>query len=176
LVTRLFQEFYGGDDACRDLYGFDPEYIHGDGFYQREKVLLEPDLLPKKLKLALLTGRSLEETRLAMRYAKLTQRIPESQWVTSDDRLKKPDGRTLLLLREKFEYKNALYIGDTMDDLKTVSNYRELKGAGKARVASGIALTGPGGANHRRAFLEAGAEVVTPDVNLFLQYLQRATK
>ena len=45
LVTQVFQEMYGGDDACKDLYGFDPQYIRGEGLYKNEKVLLDVELL-----------------------------------------------------------------------------------------------------------------------------------
>lgn len=176
LVTRLFQEFYAGDDACRDLYGFEPEYVHGEGYYKRETVLIDPELLPSKLKYGVVTGRSLPETRLALSHAKLLQRIPENGWVTPESGFKKPDGHTLLLARDRLDIKNGLYIGDIMDDLQTVFNYRELKGAGRGRVAGGIALSGPSGATHRRQFLEAGADIVTPDVNFLLGYLKNVLK
>jgi HAD superfamily hydrolase (TIGR01548 family) len=176
LVTRLFQEFYAGDDACPDLYGFAPEYVHGDGYYKRETVLVNPELLPSKVKFGVVTGRSMAETRLALSYSKLTNKIPENGWITPEVGFKKPDGRTLLLARDRLDFKNGLYIGDIMDDLKTVHNYRELKGAGKARIAAAVALSGPSAATHKRQFLEAGADIVTPDVNTLLEYLKAVIK
>lgn len=176
LITRAFQERYAGDDACKELYDFEPEYIHGDGYYKREKALIDTSLLPGKVKFGLLTGRTVTETRLALRLAKLTNRIPETAWVTADDGVKKPDGRTLFLAREKMDFKNALYIGDTVDDLKTVTNYRDTKGAGRARIASAITLSGPTGSLHRRAFLEADVDITAPDVNFLLQYLRALLK
>ena len=176
LVTRLFQEFYAGDDACRDLYGFEPQYVHGDGYYKRETVLINPELLPAKLLYGVVTGRAVAETRLALTQAKLLKHIPESAWITPAIGPKKPDGRTLLAAREALDFKNALYIGDIMDDLQTVFNYRELKGAGKARIAGAIALSGPSGEAHKRQFLEAGADIVTPDVNTLLEYLRAVVK
>lgn len=169
-ATRLFQEMYGGHDACAELYGFQPEYIRDDGYYRREKVLIDPALLPAGLKFGLVTGRTVAETRLAMRTANLTSKIPESAWVTSEV-AKKPDGAVLFHARERMSFKTALYIGDTMDDLATVSNYRDTKGAGKARIFGGITLTSPTGEMHRRTFLEAGADAVAPDINFLLQYL-----
>ncbi|MDQ3813583.1 MAG: HAD family hydrolase [Armatimonadota bacterium] len=171
LVTQLFQEMYAGEGACRQLYGFDPEYIHSDGYYQKERVMLDPTLLPAHVKVAVLTGRTRSETQLALQMAGLTERIPETAWVTEGDGVRKPDGRTLLLLRERLEFRYGIYIGDTMDDHRTVLNYRELKGSGRARMLSCIALSGPFGGAHRRLFLEAGVEIVTPDANFLLQYL-----
>jgi HAD superfamily phosphatase len=176
LVTRLFQEFYGGDDACRDLYGFDPEYIHGEGFYKREKAMVDPTLIPGGMKCGVVTGRAKPETRLGLRHAKLLNRIKEEGWVTPESGAKKPDGKTLMLARDALDFKFGLYIGDIMDDLQTVLNYRELRGAGKARIISAIVLSGPSGATHRRDFLEAGADIVAPDVNFLLQYLKGVLK
>ncbi len=176
LVIRLFQEFYGGDDACAELYGFQPEYVHGEGYYKRETLLIDADLLPKNLKYGVVTGRSIPETRLALSHAKLLHRIPERGWITPEAGFKKPDGRTLILAREALDFKNGVYLGDIMDDLQTVLNYRELKGAGKGRIAGAIALSGPSGGAHKAQFLEAGADIVTPDVNTLLSYLKAIIK
>ncbi len=176
LVTRLFQEFYGGNEACRDLYGFDPEYVHGEGYFKREKLLVKPELVPTSIKTGLVTGRARAEAKLGLHHARLTGKIPENGWVVPDSGFKKPDGRTLLLAREKLDFKMGLFIGDIMDDLQTVFNYRELKGAGKARIYSAIVLSGPSGDAHKREFLEAGADIVAPDVNVLLEYLARVMK
>jgi HAD superfamily hydrolase (TIGR01548 family) len=173
LATQIFQEMYGGEDACKDLYGFEPEHIHGEGLYKNEKVLLDTELLKmlsSRFKIGLLTGRTKNETKLAMKFAGL--QIPESRWVTEDDGVKKPDGQALMLLREKVDFKCGVYVGDTMDDLSVVQNYRELKGAGRAKIISCTALSGPSGEAHRRTFLEAGTEIAAPDLNTFLQFLK----
>jgi len=173
LVTQLFQETYAGEGACRQLYGFDPEHIHSEGYYQRERVILDAALLPPRLKIGVLTGRTRSEAQVALQMAGLTERIPEATWVTEDDGVRKPDGRTLLLLRDRLDFRFGIYIGDTMDDHRTVFNYRELKGSGRAKILSCTALSGPSGATHRRLFLEAGSEIVTPDANFLLQYLNQ---
>lgn len=173
LVTQIFQEMYAGDESCRALYGFEPQHIHGEPYYKREKVMLDAALLPKGLKIGVVTGRTRAETRLALKMAGLTNRIPEKHWVTEDDGLRKPDGRTMLRLRENMEFRHGIYVGDTVDDHKTVVNYRELKGAGKAKIVACTSLSGPSGDAHRRLFLEAGAEIITPDVNSLLQFLNQ---
>jgi HAD superfamily phosphatase len=176
LVTRLFQEMYGGDEGCRQLYGFAPEYIHGDGYYEKEPVLLEAALLPSKPKIGVLTGRTKTETQIALRRAGLLDTIPEASCVTEDDGVRKPDARTLSLLRDRLGFHFAVYIGDTIDDLRTVQNFRESKGSGRAKIISCLVLSGPAGAANRRLFLEAGAEIVAPDVNAFLNFLNNVLK
>lgn len=173
VIVQYFQELYGGKDACKSLYGFEPEYYDGEGYYKREKLLLDPALLAalsSRYKIGLLTGRTFNETRLAMDFAGL--RIPPARWVTDDDGVQKPDGAALHLLRDKVDFKFGVYVGDTMDDLNVVKNYREMKGAGRAKIFACTALSGPSGDKHRHLFLEAGTEIASPDLNTFLQYLK----
>lgn len=171
-VTQIFQEMYGGDDACKSLYGFDPEHLHDEGLYKNETVLLDGALLaslPTRIKVGVLTGRTHSETQLAMKTANLS--IPSTNWITESDGVKKPDPQTLIALQEKMGFKFGVYIGDTMDDLNVVKNYRETNAGGRAKIVACTALSGPGGEAHRRTFLEAGTEIATPDANTFLQYL-----
>ena len=176
LVTRLFQEFYAGDDACKKLYGFEPETIHGHGYYQREVPLIDPTLTPPNLKLGVVTGRHNAEAELGLRHAKMFNRLKPQGWITPENGAKKPDGRTLAMARDALGFSFGLFIGDIMDDLKTVDNYRKLRGSGKARVLSAICLTGPGGETQRQQFLEANADIVTPDVNTLLEFLGNLKK
>jgi phosphoglycolate phosphatase-like HAD superfamily hydrolase len=138
--------------------------------------MLPADALPTNLKYGVVTGRSRSETHLALKMAKLLNRIPDTAWQTPEDGVRKPDGRTLITARDKLDFRYGIYIGDTMDDLQTVINYRSLKGAGRARIISCIALSGPSGDKHRRLFLEAGAEIVAPDAETILQYLGHVLK
>jgi HAD superfamily phosphatase len=176
LITQLFQEMYAGDTECRALYGFTPEHVHGDGYLDKEPVLIDASLLPKKTKTGVLTGRIKAETRIALQRSGLLESIPESAWVTESDGVRKPDGASLSLLRDRMGFKFGVYIGDTMDDLRVVQNYKDTQGSGKAKIISCIVLSGPAGATNRRLFLEAGAEIVAPDVNSVLTYLNGVVK
>jgi len=176
LVTQIFQEMYAGDAQCKSLYGFDPEHVHGDGYLDRETVLIDAKLLPKNVKIGVLTGRTSAETQIALSRAGLCDRIPESARVTESDGVRKPAGEALALLQQKIGFKSGVYIGDTMDDLSVVQNYREMRSSGRARCHSCIVLSGPAGATYKRMFLEAGAEIVAPDVNAVLQYLGSVIK
>lgn len=173
-VVQLCEEMYGGEDACQSLYGYAPQFLHGEGYYKRERVLLDKAMLPP-VPVGLLTGRTQNETRLAMRFARLEKEVPPENWVTADDRALKPDARALLLAQEKMKFKNALYVGDTSDDWRTVQNYREAKGSGRARVWGAIVLSGEA-SNSRRTFLEAGTEIVVPDINTLLEYLKHVLR
>ena len=175
MVTQLFQEMYAGDQ-CRTLYGFAPEHIQGEGFLDKEPVLLDANTLPPKTKLGVLTGRTQAETVVALERSGLASRVSSVNCVTDDDGVRKPDGRALALLQEKMKFKTGVYIGDTIDDLNVVKNFRETNAGGRARILSCIVLSGPAGAQNRRMFLEAGAEIVAPDVNSVLTYLGSVLK
>ncbi len=172
LVTQLFQEMYGGVDACKTLYGFEPQHLQVEGFYKREQVILDASLLPPKLPVGILTGRTRNEAHLALKFADLRKRIPETHWVTEDDGVRKPDGQTLSLMAEKMKFRHAVYIGDVWDDWQTVVNYRGAKSSQQSRVTGAIVLAGEHADEHRRTFLEAGAEIIAPDANSFLSYLK----
>ena len=179
LVTQLCQEMYGGP-MCNALYGFEPQHITSGehfGLYKTETPLVDVALLNKihgRVRLGILTGRSETECALALRVLGL--QLDEEAQLTASSGLKKPDGKSMMALRDQMAWKSALYVGDTLDDLRTVQNYREVKGSGKSRVLSAIVLSGPGGEAGRRTFLEAGAEVVSSDLNLILQYLDSVLK
>jgi FMN phosphatase YigB (HAD superfamily) len=125
---------YAGDADCKRLYGFAPEHIHGEGYLEKETVLMDAELLPSKTQLGVLTGRTRTETQIAMERAGVLERIPEAAWVTEDDGVRKPDGRALSLLQERMGFKYGMYVGDTIDDLRVVQNYREMNAAGRARI------------------------------------------
>ena len=170
LVTQLFQEMYAGAE-CRRIYGFSPEHIKGEGFLDKEPVLLDAKFLPLKTKIGVLTGRTKNETMIALERSGLRARVLDAHMVTDDDNVRKPDGRALALLQERMKFRNAIYVGDTFDDLKAVQNFRETNASGKARIWSCQVLSGPSGSANKNAFLEAGAEIVAPDLNSVLQYL-----
>ena len=170
LVTQLFQEMYAGAE-CRRIYGFVPEHIKSEGFLDKEPVLLDAAFLPAKTKIGVLTGRTKRETQIALERSGLRDRVLDLHLVTDDDNVRKPDGRALALLQERMKFRNAIYVGDTFDDLKAVQNFRETNASGKARIWSCQVLSGPSGSANKNAFLEAGAEIVAPDLNSVLQYL-----
>ena len=171
LVTQLFQETYAGTAMCRELYGFEAEHVQGEGYLDKEPVIIDAALIPPKLKVGFLTGRTAKEADIAARRAGLSERAPEKHRVTDSDGIRKPDGATLELLQQKMGFKTALYVGDILDDLNTVKNYRALPASGRARVFSCLVMDAAQGQINRRSLLEAGAELVAPDVNAVLQLL-----
>lgn len=171
LVVQLFQELYAGDEWCQYLYGFHPQYVHGAGYIEREKVLIDVELIPTHLKLGILTGRTRREAELALNRCGLSNLIPPHLWMTDDDGFRKPDGRALWLLLDRMGARNAVYVGDGIDDLLTVKNYREWAEDGYPEVIFCAVLASSDKESNRNMFIEGGAEMISPNVNFLLAYL-----
>ncbi len=173
LLVQLAQEFYAGRKWCARLFGFEPQYVDIEaGFLERERTLIDLSLLPEGMKFGILTGRAKRETRLALERIGLLPIIPEEFWVTDDDPIRKPDPKALLVLMEKLGASSAIYVGDTIDDLQMVNNYKESVNLNAPAVWVCMTLTGPNGEKNRGLFLEQGADIIATDINALLGYLK----
>ncbi|MCS7185787.1 MAG: HAD-IA family hydrolase [Armatimonadetes bacterium] len=177
LLVQLAQEFYAGRKWCPRLFGFEPQHVDIEfGFLERERTLIELSLLPKDMKLGILTGRAKRETMLALERVGLLPIIPEEFWVTDDDPIRKPDPKALTVLMEKLGANSAIYIGDTIDDLQMVNDYKANMKFNDPKVWACMTLTGPNGEKNRGFFLEQGADIIATDINALLGYLNHARK
>jgi len=173
LLVQLAQEFYAGRKWCARLFGFEPQYVDIEaGFLERERTLIDLSLLPKDMKLGILTGRAKRETRLALERVGLLPIIPEEFWVTDDDPIRKPDPKALTVLMEKLGANCAIYVGDTIDDLQMVNDYKANMDLNAPTVWACMTLTGPNGEKNRGFFLEQGADIIATDINALLGYLK----
>lgn len=173
VIVQLAQEFYAGKRWCAHLFGYEPRYVPSEwGFLERERPILDISLLPPGLNLGVITGRSRRETAFALRRLGLTEKIPPASWVTDEDLFRKPDPRALAILMERLQIQSALYVGDTIDDLQMVNDYKERRRSLDPFVYSGMVLTGPNGEKNRTLFLERGADLVATDINLVLRFLE----
>lgn len=173
LLVQLAQEFYAGRKWCARLFGFEPQYVDIEaGFLERERTLIDLSLLPKDMKLGILTGRAKRETRLALERVGLLPIIPEEFWVTDDDPIRKPDPKALTVLMEKLGANCAIYVGDTIDDLQMVNDYKANMDLNAPKVWACMTLTGPNGEKNRGFFLEQGADIIATDINALLGYLK----
>jgi len=177
LILQLFREIYAGAKWCEKLYGIKPEYVNGEGFIEKEMPLLDTSLLRNlPVRFAVLSGRTWEETQLVIDRLNLAGIIPPECRLTVTDGYRKPDPRSLSVLRQRMRFRRAIYIGDTLDDLQTVIAYRERGGSQKAPVHSCLVLSGYAGETGQRQFLERGAEIIAPDVNRFLSFFRHALR
>ncbi len=171
LAGRIFQELWAGD-LCPRVYGYAPTINPGPGAVRRDRPLLDVSRLPSgNVTLAALTGRTLSEAQLALEMADLDERIalPGPQGITRDDGFFKPEPWGMRTLLARLNARVALYVGDALDDLRTVLAFRTLPEAEHVTLLSAQVLTGTVGTDAPRLFTDA--DIVAPDVNAVLRLL-----
>lgn len=172
---RIFQELWAGD-WCPRVYGYEPTINPGPGAVRRDRPLLDLSLLPvPEVTLGALTGRTLSEAQLALEMVGLDKRIalPGPAGITRDDGFFKPEPFGMRALLSRLDARVALYVGDALDDLRTVLAFRTLPEATQTTLLSAQVLTGTAGPDAPRLF--APADIVAPDVNAVLRLLSGAS-
>jgi HAD superfamily phosphatase len=167
-IRKVFQELLGGEH-CQRLYGFAPTLYHGPGWINQDRALLDLGRIPEGKKLGVQTGRTQPEAEFGMEMTGLATRIPPEHVVTKDDGFQKPEPQGLIQLSQRLDFRTALYIGDTLDDLRTVRNFNAVSADVKFLAAQ--VLTGPAGAANEPLFRKAGADLIATDVNAVLDWL-----
>jgi len=125
-IKRIFQELYAGTDYCKKLYGFEPQFVQEKGLINQEKVLLDAaNLKAFYPKIGVLTGRTSEEADVALDFAALRGMISEDAIFCDDGGLTKPDPKILLDLGRILDTRVGIYLGDTVDDFRTVANFQD---------------------------------------------------
>lgn len=169
LIRRLYQELWAGDN-CQRLYGFAPAYFPGPGKIAQDRPLVDVALVPTNRIVAALTGRTRAEAEFGLEVAGLADRIPQPDFcMTKDDGNAKPDPSGLVRLMATLGCRTAVYIGDTVDDLRTVLHYRALPESEGIAVLSAQVLTGTVGPDAPALF--ADADILASDVNDVLRLL-----
>lgn len=166
-LRDVFQQLYLGSDLYRDLEGDEPDPELADaGFIHEESVLCEPetlDWLVTNFQVGVLTGRPAAEADIALSRVGLD--VPEEYRFTMDSpEPGKPDPAALVALAERFDVSTTAFVGDTLDDVRTVVRARK---ADSERVyrAVGVLTGGLAGETGREKFEQAGADRVIESVN-----------
>lgn len=162
MVEHLFKEIYAGKETFL-VYGFQPQFISPDreGLYKKEVVLLTPkDVPPFIEKVGLFTGRTAGETSLALQMTGFSSLIPKEFVITADDGLNKPDAGKLKDLARKMGVKRAIYVGDALDDLRSVP------------PADPLLLSCIVNKKHRRFFKKEGADIIVPTTKTLMNLLK----
>jgi len=164
-VREVFQQLYLGSERYRDIEGAEPE-MSVRGFIEDEPVLVTEetiDALTSEYCVCVLTGRPSDEADIALSRVGLD--VAADRRFTMDDWEEgKPHPRALVALAERCDAESTVFVGDTLDDVKTAVNAAD---ADPAREYHGIGvltggLTGEAGT---RKYEQAGATAVLDSVN-----------
>lgn len=176
LIERLGCEHYGGDGGCRAMFGFAPQYRRGPGYYLRERPLLDPARLEGPItRLGLYTGRFRGEVASALEACGLAGRLRPEAMALGDGPHRKPDPGGLFRVAAALGIRRGLFVGDNVDDLRTVQNFAAARRDGDPVFHFAGILGGAPGPRALPIFAEGGADVIAPDVNRLLDVLQERT-
>ncbi|WP_327050964.1 TIGR01548 family HAD-type hydrolase [Halomicrococcus gelatinilyticus] len=172
-LRDVFQQLYLGPDLYAEIEGGEPDLAEdadgaGDelGYIDDEPVLVDPETvatLTERYPVGVVTGRPAAEADIALERAGVD--VPADRRFTMDDWEEgKPHPRALTTLAERFEAGSVVFVGDTLDDVRTAVNAAE---ADPDRDYHGVGVLTGGltGESGRRKYEDAGAAAVLDSVN-----------
>lgn len=164
IIKRIFQEFYAGEKEIKKIYCETPIFVKTDGLYLKEKVIIDTKLLNKKFTYGIITGRTEGELYLALKKMKAEKIFKKELIITQDDGIRKPDAACLEKIVKNREGIFGVYVGDTIDDLNLVENYKKTKG-------DNVFLSCIVDLKHRKFYKEKNADIIVDNVNTLLKFI-----
>lgn len=177
-IFRIAKEYYAGEEHCFRLYQFQPEQLKKvKGNIEQEMTLVKPEVtsLIKRYHVGIFTGRNQGETEIVLeRISWNDSWLPSEAIITSEDIVEgKPNPEGLRFLFEKFESKTGVYIGDTMDDLLTVTRLNE---EGFQRRCLSALVLGRDFSDKKETvpyYLKHQVDLLAEDVNQVIQWIHQ---
>ena len=164
-LRTVFQALYLGGDLFAELEGEEPPF-DADGYIHNEPVLAESETLATltdRYAVGIVTGRPAAEATIALDRIGLT--VDDNHRFTMDNwEQGKPHPYALVTLAERFNADQVVFVGDTLDDVRTAVNAAEEDESRKYQGV-GVLTGGLTGDDGRTAFAEAGATAVLDSVN-----------
>ncbi|QSG03581.1 TIGR01548 family HAD-type hydrolase [Natranaeroarchaeum sulfidigenes] len=164
-LRDVFQQLYLGAELYRELEGGEPD-ADTRGYINDEPLLLDAatrEHLVDQYDVGVVTGRPEAEAEIALERAGLD--VPPERRFTMDDWEEgKPHPHALTTLAKRFDAESVVFVGDTLDDVRTAVNAAE---ADPDREYHGIGVLtgGLSGEAGREKFADAGATAVLDSVN-----------
>jgi len=177
IIKQIFQEIYLGKDLFESTYGMPPKVYNGEGYINRESLLVKKPILEYLSKnniLAIATGRPRAEADYPLDFFDLRKYftliytlddcIMEEKKILEQEGKKvsisKPNPYILDIIAEtkKHEASEFYYIGDMPDDMVAASRSKA------GFIGIGVLLSAPDKANLKKALLRAGADYIIEDI------------
>lgn len=165
--TRLrdvFQQLYLGAELYRELEGGEPD-AETRGYIHDEPLLLDASTrehLVEHYDVGVVTGRPEAEAEIALDRAGLD--VPPERRFTMDDwEDGKPHPYALTTLAERFDADSVVFVGDTLDDVRTAVNAADVD-PDREYHGIGVLTGGLSGAAGREKFADAGAATVIDSI------------
>ena len=164
-VRAMFQSLYLGKDKFLECFQQHP-IIDVPGYHLSEEIIIAPYTIEKLLNqfnVGILTGRPLFEVDMVLN--NMSIEIPSNHIMAMENSpSKKPSPEGLLSLAKTFDSSSIVFVGDTIDDIKTVVNAKKVDPS-KNYHSIGVLTGGLSGKSGTKLFKENGADIVIPDIN-----------
>ncbi|GAB3036905.1 TIGR01548 family HAD-type hydrolase [Natronobiforma cellulositropha] len=172
-LRDVFQQRYLGAELYRALEGGEPEE-ETRGFIHDEPPILASETVAflSDYDVGVVTGRPRAEAEIALERVGLE--IPADHRFTMDDWAEgKPHPKALVTLAERFSASSVVFVGDTLDDVRTARNASETD-PDRTYHGVGVLTGGLTGEAGRETYEAAGAAAVLESVNDLPALLERA--
>jgi HAD superfamily hydrolase (TIGR01548 family) len=165
-LRDVFQQLYLGADLYRELEGGDPADLPDhEGFINDEPTLVTEATiadLTERFDVGVVTGRPAAEADIAL--SRIGLSLPDEHVFTMDSDLPgKPEPDALVELARRFDSEASVFVGDTLDDVRTAVRAREADS--RTYYGAGVLTGGLTGETGREKYHETGADVVLDSVN-----------
>ncbi|PGF16278.1 TIGR01548 family HAD-type hydrolase [Natrinema sp. CBA1119] len=175
-LRDVFQQLYLGDELYRGLEDGEPDLERETpGFIHDEPVLLDAEARDRLLEgddVGVLTGRPEAEAEIALDRVGLDDAIPVEHRFTMDDWEEgKPHPRALTTLADRFDAESVVFVGDTLDDIRTAVNAGDADSTREYR-GIGVLTGGLTGEEGRRKYEREGAAAVIESINALPDLLE----
>lgn len=164
-LREVFQQLYLGRDLYAEIEGAEPT-LDARGYINDEPVLVESETLAElaaNYPVGVVTGRPAAEADIALERAGVD--VADERRFTMDDwEQGKPHPHALTTLAERFDAERVVFVGDTLDDIRTAVNATAAD-PDREYFGVGVLTGGLTGAEGRRKYEAAGAAAVVDSVN-----------
>jgi HAD superfamily hydrolase (TIGR01548 family) len=176
IIKQIFQEVYLGKDLFKSTYGFPNKVYHGEGYINRERLLVDRSIfesLSKNNILAIATGRPKTEADYPLDFFGLrkyfTVIVTLEDCIREERRILEQEGKKVSLGKpnpymldaiaetKKHEASGFYYIGDMPDDMAAASRSKA------GFIGIGVLLSAPDKATLKKDLLQAGADYIIED-------------
>ncbi|WP_458207187.1 TIGR01548 family HAD-type hydrolase [Haladaptatus sp. NG-SE-30] len=164
-LREVFQQLYLGRELYAEIEAAEPT-LSTRGYINDEPVLVESETITEltgNYPVGIVTGRPAAEADIALERAGLD--VADEHRFTMDDwEQGKPHPHALTTLAERFDASSVVFVGDTLDDVRTAVNASE-SDSSREYVGVGVLTGGLTGEEGRRKYEAEGAAAVVDWIN-----------
>ncbi len=165
-LQQIFDAYYWGADRYPEVYDRPPVLDFRPGFAEAERPFAAPDLMARLRQagvqsVGIITGRNRNEMRTPLTALDFDGLLnPEAIFTDEDGH--KPDPQLFERAALALNARRAIMVGDSIDDMRTALNYRQLPASQQTAKAFAVQIAP---ASETDFWLDLGADAVIPNVN-----------